>query len=204
VAILHICTLPPVLRKLQAEIDSTLSKHPLPEDQIIPDSLAGRAAGNLPYLTACLKEATRLYPPIPATQTRTVPPGGDEWEGVKLPGGTDVGFNNWTVMRDREFWGPDADEFRPERWLPSSKDGGGEYYASGDGVDEKKLREMEMCLDIVFSHGKHRCLGMNIALMELHKAVFEVSCSLFSCLHRTLHDFVCFLFSLLFSGDCPC
>lgn len=49
--------------------------------------------------------------------TRDVPAGGIEIAGQFFPGGLCVGMNPNTVHRDREIFGHDADEYRPERWL---------------------------------------------------------------------------------------
>jgi len=45
-----------------------------------------------------------------------------------------------------EFWGKDAAEFRPERWLES----------------EEKTRQLEKQLN-VFSYGPRSCVGRNVA-----------------------------------------
>jgi cytochrome P450 len=51
---------------------------------------------------------------------RIVPVGGATFDGVFLPGGTIVGMNPWVVTRDRNVYGEDATEFRPERWIEAS------------------------------------------------------------------------------------
>lgn len=38
-----------------------------------------------------------------------------------LPEGTVVGLNAWVIHRDQIF-GPDADRFRPERWLDADEE----------------------------------------------------------------------------------
>lgn len=58
---------PSVYETLVAEIRSTF-KH---EDEITLEAVSG-----LPYLLSCLKEALRLYPPIPSGLQRVVPSGG--------------------------------------------------------------------------------------------------------------------------------
>lgn len=35
---------------------------------------------------------------------------------------TIVGMNSWVAHRDTSVFGPDANEFRPERWLSSDKE----------------------------------------------------------------------------------
>lgn len=48
--------------------------------------------------------------------------------GVRFEAGTVVGMNAWVVHRDKEVFGNDAEEWRPERWL---------------GVDGEKRKRME-------------------------------------------------------------
>lgn len=60
-----------------------------------------------------------------------------------------------------ETYGPDADVFRPERWLE----------AKGE-----KLKRMTTINDLVFASGRFRCLGYPLALMELNKIFVQVLC----------------------------
>ena len=38
-------------------------------------------------------------------------------DGTFVPGGTVVQFAPYAMARDEALWGPDAAEFRPQRWL---------------------------------------------------------------------------------------
>lgn len=67
-----------------------------------------------------MKEAMRLHAGVGYPLERLVPKGGAELCGVYLPGGTRVGINPWVVHMDKEIYGEDAAEFRPERWLKAS------------------------------------------------------------------------------------
>jgi cytochrome P450 len=72
----------------------------------------------LPWLSATLKEAMRLYPPAGALLsrrlTREVMLG-----GVRLPARTIVRITPWVLHRDPRWW-PDATSFAPERFLPDA------------------------------------------------------------------------------------
>lgn len=103
-----------------------------------------------------------MWPPVGGLGFKQVPPSGDTINGYFIPGGTQIGQGFYAVGRSKAVWGPDADVFRPERWI---------------GVGEEEGRRMNAAVDTHFGGGKYACLGKNIALMELHKAVFEVSVS---------------------------
>ena len=72
---------------------------------------------SLPYLDACIKEAGRLHPPFGLPLERVVPAGGTTICGQHIRGGTVVGMNAWVIHRDKNLFGEDAAEWRPERWL---------------------------------------------------------------------------------------
>lgn len=155
--LLYILTNPRILHNIHAELSSVgYTTTTPPSDRVISshDSIT-----LLPYMQATIKEGLRMHPPVPALLSKDVPPGGDTWKGVYLPPGTKVGFCILGAMRDKDIWGEDAGEFRPERWI---------------GVEEEKLREMKSTLSLVFGNGRWQCLGREIAMMELNKIFVEV------------------------------
>ncbi|KAH7196656.1 cytochrome P450 [Fusarium flagelliforme] len=113
----------------------------------------------MPYLQAVVREGLRMWPPVAGLGFKQVPPQGDTINGFFVPGGTQVGQGFYAVGRSKLVWGEDADVFRPERWLLAGQD---------------RSREMIAAFDTHFGHGKYSCLGKPIALMEIHKAVFEL------------------------------
>ena len=67
--------------------------------------------------------ALRLYPPIPrnvrtALKDIILPTGGgpDGRSRIFVPAGTEVCYHVYAMHRRFDLWGPDALEFRPERW----------------------------------------------------------------------------------------
>jgi len=100
-----------------------------------------------------------MWPPANGLAPKCVPPEGELLCGLWLPGGTKLGQNMYGIARLRSFWGEDADCFVPERWLGP----------------QRGLEEMTTVLELVFGHGKFRCLGKAIAMMELEKVFFEAS-----------------------------
>ncbi len=59
----------------------------------------------------------RLIPSFGMSIMRDTPSGGIHIAGHSFPGGLIAGMNPNTVHRDREIFGHDADDYRPERWL---------------------------------------------------------------------------------------
>jgi len=109
------------------------------------------------YFQACLKECLRVHSALGQLVPREVPEGGFELCGKFIPGGTVVGCNAWTVHRDKNFYGEDADEYKPERWLDENKE---------------RVREMETA-SFAFGGGPRVCIGKNIALLEINKFIPE-------------------------------
>ncbi|KAL8910993.1 MAG: hypothetical protein Q9171_003762 [Xanthocarpia ochracea] len=151
--LLNIVTNPSIYAKLQSEIDFIAATED--ESDIVKNDVANQ---KMPYLQACIKEGLRVFPPITALRERVTPPEGDIIDGHHIPGGVNVGLNMRGVLLNEAF-GSDASVFRPERWLEA---------------DTKQLNEMKNIHELVFGHGFTRCLGINIAKMNLNKVLFEV------------------------------
>jgi cytochrome P450 len=141
---------PRITAKLRAEFSSNPISSPIKDSE----------ARNLPYLQAVIKEGLRIFPPVVGLSSKEVPPGGDVVNNQSVPGGTKIGYSAYGIFRDKGIWGQDVDQFRPERWLEASPE---------------KLKEFDSTLELIFSYGRHQCLGKNLALMELNKVFVEVS-----------------------------
>lgn len=75
------------------------------------------------YLKYCINEALRLHPPVSrnsrcAIKDTTLPKGGgpDGESPIFLPKGSQVLLHIFSVHRQLDVYGKDADIFRPERW----------------------------------------------------------------------------------------
>lgn len=75
----------------------------------------------LPVLGACIKEALRIFGPAPMGLPRVVGKEGLTVGDRFFPPGTTVSVSPWVIHHSEEIWGPDAREFRPERWLDEAK-----------------------------------------------------------------------------------
>jgi cytochrome P450 len=131
----HILADTRVYQRLVAELADAVASGAIPAE----GNLSWNQSQNLPYLQACLKEAMRVRPAVGLNITRLVPPEGAELDGHFFPGGTSVACNGWVLHRDRDVFGQDADDFRPERWLD----------------DEERARRMERYMFQVSSVSSH-------------------------------------------------
>lgn len=71
----------------------------------------------LAYLQACIKESLRVSPPGSVGLQRVAPDGGVTIGERTFPAGTILSVYTSSLLVSKEIWGPDAGEFKPERWL---------------------------------------------------------------------------------------
>ncbi|XP_047984208.1 cytochrome P450 4V2-like isoform X2 [Leguminivora glycinivorella] len=129
---------PEVQKKLHHELDD-----------VFGDSDRALTVEDLPklkYLEAVIKETLRLYPPVPLTAREvmndvTLP------SGTTLVDGVSVVLNIWATHRNPAFWGADAEQFRPDRFL--------------EGPLKHPLQFQP------FSLPMRNCLGYNYAMMSM-------------------------------------
>ena len=150
---LHIVSTPRVYNKLNQDIAAAVQ-----QGSVSFPHIKFEEAQALPYLSAVIKEGLRIFSPLHglATKYSTAP---FEIHGKIIPPGVEIGIALYGQQRREEDWGPDVDQFRPERWLIN---------------DAAALKKQQQVLDVTFAPGKSACLGKNLALMELHKTIFEV------------------------------
>lgn len=97
------------LERLREEICSAF-----PDPSVVPSYDAVNTA--MPYLNAVVKETLRVYPPV-AIMFR-ISKVADVWpSGVTIPAGTLIPIFPSVLHQTASFWGEDAHQFRPERWL---------------------------------------------------------------------------------------
>lgn len=116
-------------------------------------------ARQLPYLSACIRESLRYTPSIAQIPRASPADTGLDLLGKYVPPGTAVSTSAWIVGRDPALYGSDANVFRPSRWLEADPD---------------LLKQWDR-LDFTFGYGARKCLGRHLAMIQLWKAVAEVS-----------------------------
>ncbi|MCJ1377250.1 hypothetical protein MMC17_000342 [Xylographa soralifera] len=143
----HLLDNPAVLRRLVDEVRGRF---------LSPQDMTFLSLAQLPYLTACLQEALRIYPPIPGTLPRRTLPGGALIAGHFIPEDVSVGVHQWSATHSsRNFMEPD--EYIPERWLGSIE------YAS----DVRSAAQP-------FSVGPRNCIGQHLAMAEMRAIIARI------------------------------
>ena len=66
---------------------------------------------------AVVHESLRIHGNTGMMLERVVPIEGMSIDGYFLPAGTIVGCNSWVMHRNKDVFGQDVEDFRPERWL---------------------------------------------------------------------------------------
>jgi benzoate 4-monooxygenase len=141
-AMMHYLSISPdALRKVQDELDSAVAP-----DVVIPSF---ESAQGLPYLDAVTKETMRLLSVIGLGLPREIPPDskGLHFNDFYFPPGTVLSVPIYTIHRLKEIWGPDADEFKPERFF--------------------NLSSRQKAAYIPFGAGPAACVGRNLAEVEM-------------------------------------
>jgi sterol 14-demethylase len=135
---------PEWMAKVVAELDALFADG---------SSVSFQALREIPYLDACVKETLRLHPPL--ILLLRVAQEDLEVNGFSIRKGELVGATPAVSNRIADVF-PDAEEFRPERYL-----------------DPRFEDTSNPWTWIPFGAGKHRCVGAAFAQMQL-KAIFSV------------------------------
>lgn len=127
---------PEAAQRAQAEVDAALQgRVPGPQDM-----------AQLPWLTATLKEAMRLYPPVAAVMSRrTTAP--ITLGGVAVPRGALLRITPWVLHRDAR-WFAEPGCFRPARFLEGAP-------------------ELPRGAFMPFGLGPRVCIGQHFAMLEM-------------------------------------
>eukprot|EP00457_Paulinella_chromatophora_P006627 gb/GEZN01006646.1/.p1 GENE.gb/GEZN01006646.1/~~gb/GEZN01006646.1/.p1 ORF type:complete len:519 (-),score=87.61 gb/GEZN01006646.1/:52-1608(-) len=132
---------PDVQQKCLDEIKAVCGDHPIVFDDAV----------SLKYVDAVIRETLRLYPVVNeivkkcAEDTEVVCDGNQSGQKLMIPKGSSVFLNIRGLQTNEKYWGKDAQDFRPERFL-------GEYNKDA------------FC---AFSAGPRVCIGRRFATLEL-------------------------------------
>ncbi|PWY98457.1 cytochrome P450 [Testicularia cyperi] len=139
--------------------------------------------GSLTYVQACFYEALRLHPSVPknlkkAANDDVIRPYAQPLDGgeaapnavptdKKLPDliikkGETVSWQDYAMARMPELWGPDCEQFKPERFLETKSDG------------SLGIKTYSQYLFHAFNAGPRLCLGQTLATYEGSAVVCEI------------------------------
>ena len=154
--IYELCRHPSVLTRVRAEIDAV-------SEELIASGreMAWSDLAKFKFLTRVIAETLRLWPSVPNGTFRELEHDdvvkGRNGSRVTLPQGTQVNIPAWLVHMNTELWGPDADEFNPDReFLPEElwNDAG---FASWNPQSRRYMP---------FTGSPRDCIGKTFAHME--------------------------------------
>jgi cytochrome P450 len=149
---------PEVVAKIRREMAQKLSPG--------TDFLTSDDAKRLTYLEAAIKETLRLYPGGPHTVKQVMRDTvicGD----IFLRKGMMISINAWAVARNPRVWGPDASEFKPQRWINET---------TGEII------HVSVYKFVSFHAGPRSCAGRKLAMLNLrvvaanllHRFAFDI------------------------------
>ncbi|KAI9458421.1 cytochrome P450 [Lactarius psammicola] len=163
--ILHLLALHPEIQdKLREELKEAC-KEELTHDQLV----------SLPFLEAVCRESLRLYPPVPGVmrtaRSDVMLPlsspihdvNGSEIHEIFVPNNTNVFVQMYNLNRDPSIWGPDAAEWKPERWsapLP-------------EGVSKANIQGV-YANTMTFIGGPRSCIGFKFSQLEIKAALSQI------------------------------
>ncbi|KAH7913518.1 cytochrome P450 [Hygrophoropsis aurantiaca] len=159
---------------------------------------------SIPYLDAVCRETLRVHPPTSllsrvARQPTTLPlhkpirsASGTLLSSIPIPEGTTIFISIIAANRNKELWGPDADEWKPERWLTPSGEriqGAVRDNTLGDDVGSARFGEKVPGTKdgvkypgvyssmMTFLGGSRACIGFKFADMEMSKSIVICLCT---------------------------
>ncbi|THU81238.1 cytochrome P450 [Dendrothele bispora CBS 962.96] len=164
--ILHLLSArPEVQEKLRQELlEARQVNKDIPYDVLV----------SLPYLDAICRETLRLFPPVThifrtATQDTTLPFSnpvmgidGTSIPELHVPGSTGALISVLNSNRNPAIWGPDAHEWKPERWLAPLP----------ETLTDAHIAGVYSHL-MTFSAGGRSCIGFKFSQLEM-KAVLSM------------------------------
>jgi cytochrome P450 len=112
----------------------------------------------MPYLNCVCNEVLRLFPPVPLTSRVAVRD--TTVCGHFIPSGTMFWIVPWAINRSPKLWGPDAEDFVPERWMDTTT---GRATMNGGAESNYSF--------LTFLHGPRGCIGERFARAEMRSLV---------------------------------
>jgi len=115
---------------------------------------------NLPLLNAVCSETLRLYPPVPMVVRKAVRK--TNINGHSVPAGTYIAIAPAAINRSPQLWGPDSEQFIPERWIVNTI-----YGPEIDNTGGSKSTYS----NLTFLQGPRGCTGKLFAKEEIRRTI---------------------------------
>ncbi|KAJ6602709.1 cytochrome P450 [Mycena vulgaris] len=151
-----------------------LADNPDVQKELRKEVIAAHAQGDLgyaeltslPLLDAVCRETLRMYPPVAFTLRTTLEDAvvplqrpikgksGKTYNSVHVPANTDVCVGIIGANKDKAIWGPDADEWKPSRWMSEMPTAVQDL----PGIYSNML---------TFGTGPRSCIGLKFAELEM-------------------------------------
>ncbi|XP_075980701.1 cytochrome P450 4C1-like [Anticarsia gemmatalis] len=106
------------------------------------------------YLERVIKEAMRLYTVVPIIGRKTDKK--IKLSTCTLPAGVGCAFIPTVMHRSKKIWGPDADSFNPDRFLPEN------------------CASRHPCAFLPFSYGPRNCIGRHFGFLAMKSIVSNI------------------------------
>ncbi|KAF8202811.1 cytochrome P450 [Mycena galopus ATCC 62051] len=152
---------PPTQGKLREELLSMSTDNPTMEE-----------LNSLPYLEQVVRETMRVHAPVVHTQRMAMEDNllplskpyidkkGKSHNSLLIPAGQMIHIPILAINTDKDIWGEDAAEFKPERWekIPDSTSAIPSIWANL----------------LTFFTGPHSCVGIRFSLVEMKALLFTL------------------------------
>ena len=142
-----LATHPDVEEKVIAEIDGITGGDP--DHDLQYDDLF-----ELRYTTQVIKEAMRIFPPMPVTIRRSLKDG--MLGRYRVRKGDIIFVGTLAAQRDPRYWGPESDRFDPDQFAV------------------EKVVDRPRHAFIPFSVGKRQCMAQEVTFMMLRVVLYEI------------------------------
>ncbi|OSC98999.1 cytochrome P450 monooxygenase pc-2 [Trametes coccinea BRFM310] len=147
-AVYLMCLHPHVFKRLRAEVLEKVGSTQMPTFDDVR---------NMKYLRAVINETLRLYPAVPfnvrvSNRDTTLPNPDPNGPPIFVPKEVGVSYSVFLMHRRKDYWGPDALYFDPDRWLDERLN---KYFTANPFIF------------LPFNAGPRICLGQQFAYNEM-------------------------------------
>ncbi|KAJ6524221.1 cytochrome P450, partial [Mycena capillaripes] len=160
--VLHALSLnPSVQAKLRKELLSFTIQNPTMDD-----------LQSMKYLDNVVRETMRLFPPVQFAQREAMADdvlplskayldkNGKTYDSILLRKGTMIRISITAIHRDKEIWGEDAAEFRPERW---------------DNIPQAVTMIPSLWGNLMnFFAGTYSCIGFRFSIVQIKSLLYTL------------------------------